>query len=391
MKLHLDLIDTDTALSDLAKTLRDAPQLAVDTEFIRETSYYPIISLIQVATDREAWLIDAKRLDAKALEPFLELMTHPKILKVFHAIQADQECLFTAYGVLANPCLDTAIAAGLVGMGDQLGLGALLRLALHVGIEKGQARSHWDRRPLPETLKRYALADVAHLIALANALLGELDKLKRRDWAMKESAHFADPATYSDPPEAIALRLTRSGKLDRRAYAVLKNLVAWREGYCQTRNLTRRRVADDKLLVDLARVSPKDEKELAQFRGISSSVPKREHPVILSAIQSARVIPDADLPHLPKRSEESRGEPQIAAFLGSAVRHLADRHAIAPRYLATSDQLSHLSATSIKQRQDLTRYLSGEAEALIGDELWELLQGRIGIKLKNGKLTLAEV
>lgn len=383
--LHLNLIETRDEVQALCDRIRAEPFIGVDTEFIRERTFYPVISLIQLASARDAWLIDAQTLTKEDLAPLFDILSAPKILKIFHAAQGDQECLYTHFGVLASPCLDTAIAAALCGYGDQMGLGALLHDVLGVSIKKGQARTYWDKRPLPDTLKKYALADVAHLVALARALLGELDQLRRRDWAMGLCQECASPQLYDVSAHDLAERLVRSGRFDARAYAILIALMEWRETYCRRHNIVRKRVAGDDVIMDLVRSCPESIEDLRSFRGLDAKVIKDSATTILAAIQHGMTC--KTLPELPKKALRRTPHQRTSEFLLCALRTLADQHRVAVRYLATAEALETLLSASLKEKEELAGYFSPWAYQLIGDAVWELLHGRIVLVIREKRVT----
>ena len=172
---HPELVSTAEEIQKIALALKGQPLIALDTEFIRESTFYPIVEIIQVATAEEAWLIDAKAFKKNfrpgpmggfdpAINPLLEILRDSKILKIFHAAQGDQECFYTSFGIVASPSIDTAVAGSLLGYGDGVGLGKLLKTVLDVTIKKGHARTNWGVRPLPRQLSEYALADVEYLV-----------------------------------------------------------------------------------------------------------------------------------------------------------------------------------------------------------------------------------
>src|SRR3954464_14479302 len=227
MKTLSGLLSTADEILDLAQKLKGSEIIAFDTEFIRESTFFPIVEIIQVATKSESWLVDAQAFKRNyrsgnpqafdpALNPLLSVFTNPKILKIVHAAQGDQECLFTSFGVVASPTLDTAVAASLCGYGDGIGLGKLLKSVLDVVVTKGHARTNWSVRPLPEQLLDYAHADVIYLVNLGRILLAKLDEIGRKKWALELTAQYENMALYHPNFEEIAQKLARSGRLDKR-------------------------------------------------------------------------------------------------------------------------------------------------------------------------------
>lgn len=277
----LELIQNPKDVAAIAKTLSQASMIAFDTEFIRESTFYPKLEILQIATPGDAWLIDCQALSKSEMKPILDVFQDPKILKIVHAAHGDQECLLSAYDILSSPVFDTAVGASLCGLGDNIGLGNLIRSVLGIDLPKGYARTNWSKRPLPKPVLEYALLDVKHLIEVAAILFERLDKNGRRDWAMELSAKFSDRKLYEVPAEDIARRLAQSGKFHVRDYAVLLELVRWREDRVRELDVPRRWLAEDGVLIDLAKIKPTTIEQLQGFRGLSrrgEASPSKENP-----------------------------------------------------------------------------------------------------------------
>ncbi len=397
MANHPDLLATPADISRLAEQLGRADVIAFDTEFIRENTFYPVVEIIQVATAQDSWLVDARAFrkpEARpGLKPLLDVFTAPGILKIVHAAQGDQECLVTAYGVAATPCIDTAIAASLCGFGDGIGLGSLLKAVLGVTVKKGHARTDWTVRPLPPQLVEYAHADVEHLVETARRLFEKLDKLGRRAWAMELTAKYEDHSLYEPDPEVLAQRLAKGGKLDRRGYAALVELMKWREQRVRQLNLPRRWVADDSVLVDLARVRPKDVGHLSAFRGLNKGEIRNSGEAILSAVRSAADAQDVALPHSPRPDIPSESENQVLDLLRAYIGILADRHEIAARHIATSSQLLPILRAGGPDAAGFVKSgaLSEGAALLVGEELVAFLAGRRALSIERNRVKIVEV
>lgn len=387
---HKELIDSSASITALAKRLQSESIIAIDTEFIREKTFFPTLELIQIASRDESWLIDARAFldkpNGKSLEsiqPLLDLFESPKSLKVFHAAQADQECLYTSFGITAHPTLDTALAASLLGYGDNISLRNLLRLALGVRIKKGHARSHWSIRPLPEPLINYAHSDVVHLVELCEKLLKELDAQDRRTWAMALSAELENPAQYEPQPEEIAKRLSKSGRITSKTYPVLVELARWRENRIRRLNIPRKWLMDDGVLLDLAEVRPKDMKHLETFRGIPKNEVSAQGAEILSAIQrGVESQPQKPEKALSNNHTETRAVELLRCFL----EMLAEQHGVASRLLISPRKIQFLFLNRYETVQDLVdqEVLTPEAATLIGEELVSFMQGRCALNLRKG-------
>lgn len=385
-------LTTGAQIHELADELSRHAIIALDTEFIRETTFYPTVELIQVATRDQTWLIDVQAFKKRGssgrqdLQPFLDVLKDPAILKILHAAQGDQECFFTGFGTLATPSLDTAIAASLCGYGDSVGLGNLLKSVLNIQLKKGHARTNWSVRPLPEQLLEYARADVDHLVVLAETLLADLDKRGRREWAMELTAKWERPEVYEAPAEDLALRLAVGGKLDATAYSALLELMRWREARVRQLNLPRKWVADDAILVDLARVRPKDFDHLSAFRGINKGELKNSGESILRALRQAEEGGAKSMPPRGPRQEQlSASELQVLELLKCFVGILADEHQIAVRHLATSHQLHDLvrnARVADPMEWASKEILTVSAARIVGQEIWDFLNGKRALSVE---------
>lgn len=404
MITHAQLLSRADEISELALQLKDQEVIAFDTEFIRESTFFPIVEIIQIATETESWLVDAQAFkrnfrpgDPNAfdpgIKPLLEIFTNPKILKVLHAAQGDQECIYTSFGVVASPTLDTAVAASLCGQGDGIGLGKLLKTVLNVTLMKGHARTNWSVRPLPPQLLEYAHADVEHLVLLGKTLLAELEKAGRRDWALELSAKWENKALYEPDIAGITHKLARGGRFDSKGASVLAALVKWREDRVRHLNLPRRWVADDHVLVDLARVRPKDLNHLSSFRGLNKGELRNSGEAILAAIQNAALTEEFNLPKSTHHGVPTQDEAQILELLHCYVNILADRHRIAAKHLMTTAKLLPLLRSKSCTYEDLEKagILSGEAARLIGAELLALLNGERSLMIHQGQVEIKKI
>lgn len=387
-------------IAELAQKLSASDTIAFDTEFIRENTFYPIVEVLQVASEEESWLVDIRAfknprgvVDREALRPLLDVFENRSILKIIHAAQGDQECLYTAMGVVASPSLDTAVAASLCGYGDGVGLGNLLKAVLNVTIKKGHARTNWAVRPLPPQLVEYAHADVEHLVRLGKTLLQELDKLGRKEWALELTAKWEDPSLYEANPDEMANRMAKGGRLDQRSYSALLELMRWREQRVRELNLPRRWVADDHVLLDLAHVRPKDLEHLSAFRGLNKGELKNSGEAILSALRRASEAKEVVLPKMPRPEIPSGSESQVLELLKAYVGILADEQKIALKHLVTSQQLLPLLRSKAQSPEQLVEegLLSPWAARLVGAEILAILQGRRALSIDGRRVKVVDL
>jgi ribonuclease D len=405
MNSHPDLITTAQQVQSLARALEKETIIAFDTEFIRETTFYPIVELIQIATSSESWLVDAQAFKRNypigpkgsydpALQPLLDVFKNQNILKIAHASQGDQECLYTSFGVTATPVLDTSIAASLCGMGDSIGLGKLLSSMLNKNIPKGHARTDWSARPLPAQLLNYAHSDVIYLVELGQKLMADLDRLKRKEWALEVSGKAADPKLYDSDPEEITARLAKSGKLDQFGYSVLTGLVRWREERVRQVNLPRRWVADDNVLMDLAQVKPKTLDHLNAFRGLNKGEIKNSGERILEIIKkSESESAGVELPEYRRPDSPSTDESQVIDLLRCYIGILADQLKISSRYLLNAAQLLKLIRAKPKTLEDMvkTGVLGSRVAELIGNDILAFLRGTQALSVKGNRIKIVSL
>ncbi len=405
MKTHPDLLATAGEIADLAQALSQESIIAFDTEFIRESTFYPMVEIIQIATAKESWLVDAAAFKRKhkpgpqgsydpAIKPLLDVFENRSILKILHAAQGDQECLYTSFGVIASPTLDTAVAASLCGYGDGIGLGKLLKAIMDVTLPKGHARTNWSVRPLPQQLLEYAHDDVKYLVEAGERLLEQLSRKGRREWALELSAKWEDQSLYESDAEGMVRKIARSGRLDKREYAALFELVRWRENRVRQLNLPRRWIADDAVLVDLARVRPKDLAHLSAFRGLNKGELKNSGAEILNALKQAseeegKILPPASERHEIPTIEES----QVIDLLKCYVGILADRHKIAAKHLISSSQLLSFVRSHVESPQDLVEagILEKDAAHLIGEEIIAFVRGKRALSVSGTKIQIVKV
>ncbi|HOJ60963.1 MAG TPA: HRDC domain-containing protein [bacterium] len=395
MHPHSGLIADAHQVPPIVEKLQRESIIAFDTEFIREKTFFPVLEILQIATERESWLIDAQAFlqadhgNLSALRPLLDVLENPAILKTVHAAHGDQEALFHSFGIVPKPILDTSLAASLCGYGESVGLGTLLKSVLRVSLKKVHSRTHWSLRPLPPQLLEYAHADVIYLVALGKALLHRLDQRGRREWALALSRQYEDLALYEPKPEEIARRLFKSGRLAPKDYPVLLELVRWREQRIREINVPRKWLSDDSTLMTLAAARPQNLDQLRTFRGISKNDLSRQGEAILDAIRRGEQgEPLSVEPQEHPSAEESRVIDLIRVF----VNLLADEHEVAAKYLLDSSQYSTLLQLHPESPEDLVAagILSPQAAALIGHELIEFLHGNRSLSIQDGRITVVD-
>ena len=385
---HPRLIADKQRLADLASRLSERSTIALDTEFVREKTYFPQLGLIQIADRDEAWLVDPLALDARAIDPLLDVLRNPKILKVVHSAEQDQICLFHGYGMVAEPVFDTSIGAALCGLGDQIGLANLLKKILDIQLPKTHTRADWLRRPLPEAMVVYALADVEHLVETAEQLLAKLDARDRREWALEVSSMWSDRKRYDPDPDTLAEKLAGSSGFSPRRYAVLRRVIRWRENRARSSDIPRKWIADDQVLTKLAAAAPRKSEELSHFRGLKVKPDSHAGHELLDAIGEALAIPDEQLVKPPVRPEPRPHEGPALSVLRCFINLLAHEQGVAARFLADGETLVKLLRGKFRDSEDLkqSKLLPAAVVDHVGEEFLAVLNGGLGLRLERGRV-----
>ncbi|MCH4892875.1 MULTISPECIES: ribonuclease D [unclassified Sphingomonas] len=384
MHIH-GLIEDSATLANLCTRLAQSPFITVDTEFMRENTYWPELCLIQVADANEAAAIDpmAPGID---LTPLLELLTdNEDVLKVFHAGGQDIEIVVNLTGKTPHPVFDTQIAAMALGQGEQVGYSNLVDAWLGVSIDKGARFTDWSRRPLDKRQIDYAIADVTHLSAIFPKMLERLRKTGRGNWLDEEMERTADPANYvTDPDDAWQRIRINSRKPD--VLGRLKALARWREVEARGKNLPRGRIVKDETIADLAGNPPRSQSDLTRVRGLSASWGSNDIGARLMAALAAATPMRAD--ELPARDDRKpslgREGSLVADLLKLLLKIRARELDVAARLLARSDDLEALAAG---QRQGLS-ILEGWRFEQFGRDALALVEGQLAFAVRNGKLKM---
>jgi ribonuclease D len=384
MQIH-PLIEDSKTLADLCARLSKSAFVAVDTEFMRENTFWPDLCLIQVASADEAAAIDPKA-DGIDLSPLLDLLTaNEDVLKVVHAGGQDIEIVCNLTGKTPHPLFDTQIAAMALGQGEQVGYSNLVEAWLGIHLDKGARFTDWARRPLDKRQIDYAIADVTHLAAIFPRMVDKLRKTGRGSWLDDEMERMADPANYiTDPDKAWKRVKIASRKAE--VLGRLKALASWRELEARTKNLPRGRIVKDETLADLAVHPPKQQTDLAKVRGLSGAWSGNDIGGRLMAALAESAPLSAD--ELPPRDERRPGLGKDGALIADLLRLLLKIRAkeidVAPRLLARSDELDAIAAG---QRKDLA-ILDGWRFEQFGSDALDLVEGRLAFGVANGKLKI---
>lgn len=369
------IISTQAELREVADQLRGAELIALDTEFIRERTYWARLCLIQVSDGQTSFAVDP--LAVEDLSPLLDVVYDPTVLKVLHAGDQDLEILWKLTGRVPTPIFDTQVAAALASFPLQAGYALLVSELLGVELDKMDSYTDWARRPLSERQILYALDDVLYLPDVYHLLRQRLAEAGRLDWLDEDFAAMEDPATYDVVPEEMYRRVKRRSRLRRRAMGVLQQLAAWREREAMRRDIPRGRVMGDEVLVQIAARQPLTQGDLAKIRGVHESVVKRDARGIFAAIEAGLAMSEEDLPQIPRRPGRRADVDAVTDLMSAIVRTRAREFGIAVPVLASRKEMEALARG---ERED-SPLLSGWRRSHIGLELVDLLDGRLSVSL----------
>jgi len=373
----MKLITKTDELAAFLKPLAQAEFVTVDTEFMRERTYWPKLCLAQVAGPDDAAAIDALA-EGIDLSPLDELMANPKVLKVFHAARQDLEIFYLRMNRVPAPLFDTQVAAMVCGHGEAASYESLATKLAKARIDKSSRFTDWSRRPLSERQITYALSDVTHLRVVYEKLKRQLEKSGRLPWIGEEMAVLNDPGTYRADPEQAWRRLKPRGASPR-MMAVLKEVAAWRERTAQRIDIPRQRLLRDEQLLEIASLAPKSADDLAATRGLGRGFADgwqgRE---LLEAIEKARAIPDAELPQRDKAPEQLRAPGAVVDLLRTLLRLKAEQAGVAARLVASSDELDRMAAG----KRDV-HALTGWRREIFGEDALALIEGRLALALQG--------
>jgi ribonuclease D len=377
-------IDTPEALLSLCAQLRGHDWLTLDTEFLREKTYRPRLCLLQVANPDVVACIDPLALPS--LDPLLDILYDPAITTVLHAAHQDLEIFFEMRHVLPAPIFDTQIAATLLGQGEQVGYGALVKEVLGVELEKGHARADWCHRPLDEAQLAYAADDVRYLRDVYLSQLASLRELKREAWLAEDFANMVDPARYSNPPELAWQRLKGANRLRGVQLAVLQQLAAWREEQAQQGDRPRRWILKDEILLDLARHMPQNIESMQRIRGLEEGTVKRHGQALLATITAGMKVPKEQWPTVKMGDRLPAEQDALVDVMMALLRERCRERAVSPSAVAGRRDLEKL----IMGERDIP-LLHGWRAAIAGDKLLSLLQGELSLTVSDGRLTIQPV
>jgi len=379
-------ITTTAELAALCERLSAEEFVTVDTEFMRERTYYPELCLVQLAGTADVAVVDAQ---AKGLDlaPLGALLARPEVIKVFHACRQDVEIFLLMFGAVPAPIFDTQVAAMVAGFGDQVGYDALVQALTGGHIDKAHRFSDWSARPLSNAQITYAAADVTHLRDVYEKLTARLRVDGRLDWVGQEMAALADPNTYRVDPERAWERIKLRTR-NRRQMALVRAIAAWREREAQRINIPRQRLIKDEQIPEIAAQAPVDAEALARIRGISNGFATGKSGIsLLAVIAAALQIPEDDLPRVDRGGEPSRASPALIALLKVLLNARAEQNNVAARLVASSEEIEAMVLDETAENAALT----GWRAEMFGNDALRLIRGEIALSAQGRRVKVVPI
>lgn len=383
--MRITPITRNNDLARFCEKLSDVNFITVDTEFIRDNTYWPKLCLVQIAGPNEAQVIDplAKDLD---LTPVFNLLKSSKLLKVFHAAKQDLEIFFHLTGSIPTPIFDTQIAAMVCGFGDQASYETLVNRLFSRKIDKVARFTDWAQRPLTNAQLDYALADVTYLRQVYTSLMEQIEKSGRASWLEEEIAKLIDTESYSMEPEN-AWRKVKHRSNNSRVLGILRELAAWREHQAQARNVPRNRIVRDDVLVGIAGRMPRAVDDLINMRGLPKRCTENQlSKEILEAVSRGISLPSDKLPNISSHKPVPTSVRPLIDALKILLRSTCEAHNVAPKLVASSRDLEKIAAT---ESRDLPA-LRGWRWEVFGKKALAFKQGRLSMSVKGGSIALSE-
>ena len=377
----MQIITTTQDLAAFCEAAKSEPYVTIDTEFLRERTYWAKLCLVQMALpgpEGTAVLVDPLAGDL-SLEPLYDLFRHPGTVKVFHAARQDLEIFFVEGNVFPDPLFDTQVAAMVCGFGEQVGYETLVRKITKAQIDKTSRFTDWSRRPLSRAQMEYALADVTHLRAVYEHLAAQIARAGREKWVREELAILTDPATYTVDPDA-AWKRVKTRNSSGRFLAIVRELARFRETYAQAKNVPRSRVYKDDALLELASTRPADMQALGQSRLLQREARRDDIAQgILAAVKAGLAVPQDALPKADTSREGLQVDPAVADLLRVLLKSKSDASGVAAKLIASAADLDALAAG----QRDLP-VLHGWRAEVFGDDALRLCSGEIGLSARAG-------
>ncbi len=379
--MDITYIDSNQSLALFCDKIRLSKVICIDTEFHRETTYYPELALIQISNGETTCCIDP--LAITDFTPFIALLNNPSVTKVLHASHQDLEIFNQLFHTLPSPVFDTQIAAGLLGYGDQIGYAALINKELNIDIDKSQSRTDWMKRPLSNEQLLYAASDVYYLAKAYPKITEKLTSLNRLEWLQDDFSSLCKPAHFKVDTQSIWKKVKGNQRLKGVQLTILQALAAWREETAQQRNRPRRRIISDDALIDIARIKPDSAEKIMRLRSLNKArLSQDDAEQLLKRMSNAQRMPQEHWPRHIKRHKLSMREEALVDALSALLKLKADEHKITPLNLASRKDLE-----DILQGETDIPLLQGWRYAHAGQLIEEFLNGKRIIQASSGQLT----
>ncbi|HEB93683.1 MAG TPA: ribonuclease D [Gammaproteobacteria bacterium] len=374
-------VDTPEALATLCDSLRGCEALALDSEFLREKTYYTQLCLLQIASDELIACVDPLALET--IDPLLDIFYDPQVVLVMHSARQDLEIFFDLRGSLPGPVFDTQVAATLLGYGDQIGYANLVREFTGVELDKQHTRTDWSCRPLGEGQLRYAADDVRYLLDIYREQRRRLQEKGREEWLQADFDALVDTSTYDPPVENLWKRVRGNQPLKGRQLAIAQALAVWREEQARRVNRPRRWVLKDDVIIDIARRVPKDLAALEQIRGLEGRTLERHGEMLLGLVEQACKLPQEAWPQRPKLARLTPQQDAVVDLMMAIVRTRGAEHDVSTALLGNRKALEALMAGA-----EDSPLRQGWRALLVGRDLQALLAGECGLRVADGRLVI---
>ncbi|MDJ0778640.1 MAG: ribonuclease D [Gammaproteobacteria bacterium] len=374
-------VDSSSGLDALCERLDAAEVCAIDTEFVRESTYYPVLALIQVATESEAACVDPLAIDD--LSPLAEQLLRPGLLKVFHSPSQDLEILYQKFGQVPAPLFDTQLAAAVLGFNHQISYADLVAQLTGVVLEKKHTRADWTRRPLAPGELDYAMDDVRYLLPVYRELLSRLESDARLGWIEKDLAAMSDPKSYEVDEASLWQRLRGVQKLRGERLQIASELCRWREQVARERNRPRRWIVKDDALIEIARRKPDSIDELAAIPELGGKLAERHGKKLLRIVADAGRSDPSNWPRHEKTRSLDTWQTALGDCLMAICRVAAEENSIALATLATRKDIDNLILS-----QKSSRLMQGWRFAMVGERLLKFVHGQSCLRVEDNHLSL---
>ncbi|MDD5227971.1 MAG: ribonuclease D [Methylococcales bacterium] len=377
----IEYIKNPEQLDDLCRRIENAPWIAVDTEFLREKTYYPKFCLLQLATPE--WVACVDPIALPDLSELFDAIYNPSVIKVFHSCRQDLEIFYQLTGKLPTPIFDTQIAAPLLGLQENTGYATLVSTFLNINLNKNHTRADWSYRPLSDDEIQYAADDVIHLCDIYQHMVKQLTELGRMDWLDADFAALENPEQYETSPENAWLRVKGKNKLTGKQLSIVQAISQWREAAAQNENRPKNWLLRDDLLFDFAKLQPETMEALSKIRGISERAVNCYGKELCALVKVAKTKPPIPMPEYTKNVfAKNQQQEAIIDILFALVRIRAEENLLNPTILGTRSDLDAL----LNGNDEECLLLRGWRFSMVGKELQQLLRGELQLKVEDGNL-----